>query len=80
MKAPPARQTRDSGRWGLAALAYAALIVYGSLYPFSGWTTRGVRLFAFLILDWSGHISRADLVTNVLAYMPLGLLLARWMR
>jgi VanZ family protein len=80
MKAPSARQTRDSGRWGLAALAYTALIVYGSIYPFSGWTTHGVRLFAFLTPDWSAHLSRADVVTNVLAYMPLGVLLARWWR
>src|SRR6266571_563416 len=75
-----ARLTRDSGRWGLAALAYAALIVYGSLYPFTGWTSDRVRLFAFLVPQWSGHLSRADVVTNVLAYMPLGLLLARWWR
>jgi len=74
------RPTRNSGRWGLAALAYAALIAYGSLYPFTGWTTEGVRVFAFLIPHGSAHLSRADLVTNVLAYMPLGLLLARWWR
>jgi VanZ family protein len=81
MKAPPARSTRESSGWGVAALAYAALIVYGSLYPFSGWTTGGVRLFAFLIPEWSGHHwARVDMVTNVLAYMPLGLLLARWWR
>lgn len=74
------RLASERGRWGLAALAYAALIVYGSLYPFTGWTTRGVTLLAFLLPDWSGHWSRADVVTNVLAYMPLGLLLARWWR
>ena len=74
------RLASERGRWGLAALAYAALIVYGSLYPLTGWTTRGVRLFAFLLPDWSGHLSRADVVTNVLAYMPLGVLLARWWR
>ena len=75
-----ASRPRLSGRWGLAALAYAALIAYGSLYPFSGWTARGVELFAFLVPHWSAHLSRADVVTNVLAYMPLGLLLARWWR
>src|SRR5207253_2075048 len=80
MKIPPVRRAREGRLWALAALAYAALIVYGSLYPFSGWTTRGVKLFAFLSPDWSGHLSRADLVTNVLAYMPLGLMLARWWR
>jgi VanZ family protein len=72
--------TRDSGRWGFAALAYTALIVYGSLYPFTGWTSAEVRPFAFLTPRWAEHLSRPDLVTNVLAYMPLGLLLARWWR
>ena len=80
MKTPPVRRARDGRLWALAALAYAALIVYGSLYPFSGWTTRDVKLFAFLLPEWAGHLSRADLVTNVLAYMPLGLMLARWWR
>src|SRR6266487_5718941 len=67
----------NSGHWGLAALAYTALIVYGSLYPFSGWTSEGVRLLAFLAPHGLGHLSRADVVTNVLAYMPLGLLIVR---
>src|SRR6202163_2320523 len=80
MKAPPVRRASDGRGWALAALAYAALIVYGSLYPFSGWTIRGVKLFAFLSPELAGHLSRADLVTNVLAYMPLGLMLARWWR
>lgn len=80
MKTPDARRTRESSGWGWAALAYVALIVYGSLYPFSGWTTRGVTLFAFLIPDWSGSWHRTDMVTNVLAYAPLGVLLARWWR
>ncbi len=81
MKTPPGRRTHESSGWGWAALAYAALIVYGSLYPFSGWTIRGVGLFAFLIPEWPGHHwARVDMVTNVLAYMPLGLLLARWWR
>src|SRR5271167_1145451 len=80
MTAPPTRGRREGGGWGLPALAYTALIVYGSLYPFTGWTTQGVRLFAFLIPNWSGHIARTDMVTNVLAYIPLGLLLARWWR
>src|SRR5258708_29260432 len=72
--------SENSGRWGFAALAYAALIAYGSLYPFTGWTAEGVKLFAFLSPQWSGHLSRADVVTNVLAYMPLGLLLTCWWR
>jgi VanZ family protein len=76
----PAHRSQGNGRWGLAALAYTALIVYGSLYPFSGWTTRGVKVGAFLMADLSVHLSKADVLTNVLAYMPLGLLLVRWWR
>jgi len=75
-----ARTPGRRARWGVAALAYGVLIVYGSLYPFSGWTTAGVELFSFLKPQWTAHISRADLVTNVLAYIPLGLLLVRWRR
>src|SRR5208282_1069987 len=80
MTVPTTQRPGGRGGWGLAALAYSVLIVYGSLYPFSGWTTQGVRLFAFLIPDWSGHWSRADVATNVFAYIPFGLLLARWWR
>ena len=77
MTGPPPNRG-DSGRWGLAVLAYAALIIYGSLYPFTGWTTANVTLLAFLTPDWSAHLSRPDVVTNILAYIPFGLLLARW--
>ena len=31
-----------------ALLLYAALIVYGSWYPFSGWRSLGLAPFAFL--------------------------------
>lgn len=75
MSPPP---SAPGGRWGLAAFAYAALIVYGSLYPFSGWTTTSLTPFSFLTARWPDHLSRSDIVTNVLAYMPLGLLLVRW--
>ena len=73
------RPSAPSARWGLAALAYAGLIVYGSLYPLTGWTTEQVKVFAFLVPHWPDHIPRADFVTNVLAYMPLGVLLAHWL-
>lgn len=68
-----------------AALGYAILIVYGSLYPFSGWVaTRDP--FAFLFHGWSllywwsaTYVSPGDLVTNVLVYVPLGLLVHRFL-
>lgn len=60
--------------------AYVALIVYGSLYPFSGWRNPGGGWLDFLSLSWRGQFHAADTLINVLAYVPLGLLLAHWRR
>ena len=80
LDAPSPIRRGERARWGVAALAYGVLIVYGSLYPFAGWTIPKTGLFAFLAPQWSAHVSRADVVTNVLAYMPFGLFLARCRR
>jgi len=56
------------------ALLFGALIVYASLYPFSGWRLPGVPLFAFLVAPWSRWWSGFDLVANLIGYMPLGAL------
>lgn len=57
------------------ALLYAALIVYASLYPFSGWRVPGVPLLAFLVAPWPHWWTGFDLVSNLLGYLPLGALL-----
>src|SRR6185436_9858558 len=56
------------------AWIYAALIVYASLYPFSGWRVPGVSPWQFLLLPWSRWWTAFDLVSNLLGYMPLGAL------
>lgn len=56
------------------AIAYAALVVYASLYPFSGWRETGAHVFDFLTAPWPRYWSWFDLALNVLAYVPLGLL------
>jgi VanZ family protein len=56
------------------------LIAYGSLFPFTGWSDAGVEPFGFLTAQWPAHHSRPDILTNVLAYIPLGLLLVLWWR
>ncbi len=56
------------------AWLYAGLIVYASLYPFSGWRAPGASALAFLLLPWSRWWSGFDLVSNLLGYLPLGLL------
>ncbi|MFB9243737.1 VanZ family protein [Massilia antarctica] len=59
-------------------LVFVVLIVYGSLYPFTGWSAPGAPLFGFL---FGGHlrVEKADLVQNVLAYMPFGLFMVAWL-
>jgi VanZ family protein len=59
-------------------LIFIALIVYGSLFPFSGWTNSGVSLFSFLG-SWPTVLEKADLIQNVLAYAPLGLFAVIWL-
>jgi VanZ family protein len=60
----------------LLALAYAALVLYASLYPFAGWRwPPGPSLGALLKLPWPPWRDPFDVVSNVLGYMPLGALL-----
>ncbi len=53
-------------------LAYVLLVVYGSLHPFYGWRDQGVSPFAYVTGHLPRYITVFDLVTNLLAYMPLG--------
>jgi VanZ family protein len=57
------------------AWLYGALIVYASLYPFTGWRIPGVPLFGFLTLRWTNWWSWFDFVANLLGYIPLGALI-----
>ncbi len=61
------------------AAAYALLIVYGSLYPFSGWLPAEDML-AFLTDPWPRYIIRSDVIINILVYLPMGLLVVRALR
>ena len=62
----------------LAMLAYLALLLYGSLYPFHGWRAPLYPFFSFLRI-WPAHLDKADLIQNVLVYAPFGLLAALWL-
>ena len=66
---------RKTSAWPLAQ-AYAALIVYASLYPFSGWRNQGMAHWEYLLAGWPKYWSGFDLVANVTGYVPLGFLLA----
>ncbi len=56
-------------------MAYAALVVYASLYPLSGWHhPQGLWSLAFLSLPWPRWWDRFDVIANLLGYLPLGVL------
>lgn len=62
-----------AGRAGRGAVvAYTLSIIYASLNPFFGWRPPE----AFTLFVWPRYLSGFDIVLNVVAYMPLGGLLA----
>ena len=66
---------RDRSSAGPLALAFAALVAYASLYPFSGWRwPPGLDVGALFWLPWPPWRNRFDIVANVLGYLPLGAL------
>lgn len=58
------------------ALAYAALIVYASLYPFADWRDQGIAPWAYLAAPWPKYWTGFDLAINVVGYVPFGFLCA----
>lgn len=61
--------------WPLSQ-AYAALIVYASCYPFTGWRDQGVAPWEFLWSSLPRYWTGFDVAANVAGYVPLGFLLA----
>ncbi len=56
------------------AWLYAALVVYASLYPFTGWRWPGHGVFDYLGYGWPRWWTWFDLVANGAGYAPLGIL------
>lgn len=57
------------------ALVYALLVGYACLHPLSGWRLSGLPIFDFLSAPWPRYYTVADIVFNVIGYLPLGFLL-----
>ena len=62
------------------ATGYALFIVYASLSPFSGWRSQGVDFIEVLRAPFLLTYSAFDAVVNLLAYIPLGLLVSLALR
>ncbi len=57
-------------------VVFTGLVIYASLYPFSGWFwPAGQPLSALLILRWPRYHGGFDDWSNFVGYMPLGALL-----
>ena len=58
------------------ALVYLGLVAYASLYPFSGWRWPGQLAWQqVFVLPFPPWRETADIVVNVVGYVPLGFLL-----
>ena len=60
----------------LFLVIYAGLIAFGSLYPFAGLKGLGHWSGEFITAPLPRFITRSDITTNLLAYLPLGYVLA----
>ncbi len=61
---------------GLLLAAYVVFILASSLHPYTGWRPIGAGPFEFITAPLPSFITRTDLTTNFLVYVPLGYLLA----
>ena len=68
---PP--RSSPTARLGLAVMI--ALLFYASLFPNTGWVHTGVSPWAWIRAPMPMYWTRAEIVFNVLVYLPLGALL-----
>ena len=56
-------------------LAYAFLIIYASLYPFTGWRSLGISPLAYLGDPLPHYWTLFDVSIDIVGYIPFGFLL-----
>lgn len=56
-------------------VAYTILIVYASLYPFSGWQFNTLSTYLAQLRQWPHYLISFDILINVLGYIPFGALI-----
>jgi VanZ family protein len=64
---------RKTAAWPLT-LAYVALIIYASLYPFDDWRNQGILPWAYLTQPLPKYWTGFDVAINIAGYVPLGFL------
>ena len=66
--------TRRSATNRVLLGAYLCALIYGSLYPWTGWQSLGGSSLSFLTESWPRYWTWFDLIANLLLYLPLGIL------
>jgi VanZ family protein len=67
-------KTRIKSPPALLLLVTALAIVFLTLYPWLGWRSIASEPWAFLTDPWPRHWTAFDVVSNIVAYFPLGFL------
>lgn len=62
------------------SLLYGSLVIYGTLFPLTEWVSPLSGWSNPITQPWPDRASRADIIINVLAYVPLGLFMTLWLR
>jgi VanZ family protein len=65
---------RGSALARIGFFVYVLLVVYATLYPFTGWRSVGLSPLAYLTGPWPRYITAFDIAVNLAGYVPLGLL------
>lgn len=79
MSEPTPARTKTPAALIVLTLAYAGGIVLVTLHPWQGWlgwSSLSALALAYLVEPWPRYWTAFDFVTNLLAYLPLGALLA----
>lgn len=61
------------------SVLYVLMLIYGTLFPFYGWTVPEGGFFQNFLEADLAKLSTSDMITNVLVYIPTGLLWASFL-
>lgn len=59
----------------MSVCIFTLLIIYASLYPFTGWRSIGIHPFSYLSDKLPYYWTGFDVSTNIVGYMPFGMLM-----
>ena len=70
---------RPSALLQFSILGYVGIVLVASLYPFTGGRVPEMPWLVTQFTEWPRYYTYTDMVMNVMAYLPFGLLLTLWL-